>query len=134
MAHYPPQPALALDLPDTAEARMQPLPLRLSPKPHNPSAAIHSVNRSLHLGTCITPAIDDTTTSLTYGASMANVSQVYMSPNTYNAAFEEELDLQKFNFSRHRAAGMTFLPQDNRLILASMVPSTPGMRVPHWRT
>jgi hypothetical protein len=105
---------------------MQPLPLRLSPEPHNPNAAIHSVNRSLHSGTCIMPAIDDTTTSLTYGVSTANVAQVYMSPNPYNAVFEEDLDLRKFNFSHHRAAGMTFLPQDNHLILASMVPSTPG--------
>jgi hypothetical protein len=27
-----------------------------------------------------------------------------------------------------------FLPQDNQLILASMVPSTPGACVPRWRT
>ncbi len=52
----------------------------------------------------------------------------------YNEAFEEELDLHKFDFSHHHAAGMAFLPQDNRLILASMAPSTPGARAPHWLT
>ncbi len=80
------------------------------------------------------PALDNTTTSLTYGVSATNVAQVYMSLTPYNDAFKEELDLHKFDFSHHRAAGMAFLPQDNRLILASMAPSTLGARVPHWHT
>ncbi len=66
--------------------------------------------------------------------SVADVAQVYLSPTSYKDAFEEELDLQKFEFTCHRAAGMTFLPQDNRLILTSMVPSAPGARVPRCRT
>jgi hypothetical protein len=52
----------------------------------------------------------------------------------YNNAFKEEMDLRTLNISRHRAAGMIFLPQDDQLILASMTPSTPGARVPRWRT
>ncbi len=71
----------------------------------------------------------DTTTSLLYGVSAVDVAQVYMSPTPYNDAFEEELDLHKVDFSQHRAAGMTFLSQDNRLILISMAPSTPGAHV-----
>jgi len=62
------------------------------------------------------------------------VAQVYLSPTPYNDAFEEVLDLQKFDFSQHQAAGMAFLPQDNRLILANMVASTPGARIARWRT
>jgi len=57
-----------------------------------------------------------------------------MSLTPYNDAFEEELDLRKFNFTLHRTAGMSFTPQDTRLILVSMVPSTPGARIPRWRT
>ncbi len=57
-----------------------------------------------------------------------------MSPSPYNDAFEEELDLRKVDFSQHCATSMTFLPQDNRLILISMAPSTPGARVPRWCT
>jgi hypothetical protein len=113
---------------------MRHLPLRLSPEPHHPGAAIHSITWSLHVGTCIMPIDSNTTTSLSYGVPAANFAQVYMSPTPYNDAFEEELDLRKFNFSRHRTAGMTFLPQDNRLILASMVQSTLGACVPCWRT
>ncbi len=57
-----------------------------------------------------------------------------MSPTPYNNAFKEESNLPKFDFSHHRAAGMAFLPQDNRLILASIAPSIPGARVPRCRT
>jgi hypothetical protein len=113
---------------------MHHLPLHLSPKPHTLGAALHAFTWSLHLGTCIAPTETETTTSLSYGVSVANVAQVYLSPTPYNDAFEEKIDLQKFDFTRHRAAGMTFLPQDNQLILASMVLSTPGACVPCWGT
>jgi hypothetical protein len=77
---------------------------------------------------------DATAESLSYGITVADVAQVYLSPTPYNDAFDEVLDLRKFDFSRHRAAGMAFLPQDNRLILANMVASTPGARIACWRT
>jgi hypothetical protein len=57
-----------------------------------------------------------------------------MSLTLYNDAFEEELDLRKFNFTLHCSAGMSFIHQDTRLILASMVPSTPGAHISCWRT
>jgi hypothetical protein len=130
VALYP--PASPLSPPDTSSARMHNLPLRLSPAPLN--ATLHSIaSRSPHAGTCIAPH-NDTTTSLSYGVSATDVAQIYMSPTPYNDAFEEELDLRKINFTLHRTAGMSFIPQDTRLILASMVPSTPGARIPRWRT
>jgi hypothetical protein len=72
--------------------------------------------------------------SLSYGVLANNVAQIYLLPNPYNKAFEEELDLRKFDMSHHCAAGMMFLPQDNRLILASMTPSTLGTCIPCWCT
>ena len=113
---------------------MSHLPLRLSPAPDLPSAAVKSTRRSPHSGTCIALAHDATAESLSYGITSDDVAQVYLSPTPYNDAFEEVLDLQKFDLSRHRAAGMAFLPQDNRLILANMVASTPGARIARWRT
>jgi len=71
--------------------------------------------------------------SLLYSITSNDVAQVYLSPTPYNDAYEEVIDLQKFDFSRHWAAGMAFLPQDNRLILANMVASTPGARIARWR-
>jgi hypothetical protein len=134
IAHYPPLADPTLAYPNTALACMHHLPLRLSPELHRSDAAIHSITRSPHLGTYIAPLANNTTTSLLYGVSAANVTQIYMSPTPYNDAFEEELDLRKFDFTRHHAVGMSFLPQDDRLILASMVLSTPGAHVPCWRT
>jgi hypothetical protein len=134
VAHYPPLPSSTSALPNTAPAHMHHLPLHLSLEPHTPGAALHAITWSLHSGTCIAPTKTDTTMSLLYGVSVADVAQVYLSLTPYNDAFEEKIDLQKFDFTRHRAAGMTFLPQDNRLILTSIVPSTLGARIPHWRT
>jgi hypothetical protein len=57
-----------------------------------------------------------------------------MSPSPYNDTFEEELNLRPFNFTQHQAAGMSLIQQSNQLILASMVPSIPGAKVPQWCT
>jgi hypothetical protein len=132
VAYYPPISILAL--PDTSLARMCHLPFRLSPAPYRTDAGINSITRSPHLGTCIAPITNNTTTSLSCGVSAADVAQIYMSPTPYNDAFEELMDLRKFDCTHHRTAGMNFLSQDNRLILAFMAPSTPGARIPRWRT
>jgi hypothetical protein len=57
-----------------------------------------------------------------------------MSPSPYNDALEEELDLQRFDFTKHRAVSMSMVQQGNQLILASMVPSTPGAKISLWHT
>jgi len=44
-------------------------------------------------------AHDATAESLSYGITVDDVTQVYLSPTPYNYAFEEVLDLQKFEFS-----------------------------------
>ncbi len=59
---------------------------------------------------------------------------IYVSPDPYGTAFEKELDLQKFDLQRHATAGLCFFEKDNRILLASMAPSTPGTRIPWWRT
>jgi len=63
-----------------------------------------------------------------------DMAMVYVSPDPYGTAFEEELDLRKFNLSSHRTAGLCFFEKDDRLFLASMAPSTPGARIPRWQT
>ncbi len=59
---------------------------------------------------------------------------IYISPDPFYGAFKEELDLLKFDLSRHSTAGMNFFAKDQRLFLASMAPGTPGARIPWWRT
>jgi hypothetical protein len=59
---------------------------------------------------------------------------VYISPDPFYGAFEEELDLRKFDLSQHSTAGLNFFKKDQRLFLASMAPATPGAHIPRWRT
>jgi hypothetical protein len=57
-----------------------------------------------------------------------------MSPSPYHDAFDEVLDIRKCDFSKHLTAGLSLLEHNGRLILAHMAPSTPGAKVPRWRT
>ncbi len=59
---------------------------------------------------------------------------VYISPDPFYGAFKEELDLWKFDFAKHRTAGLRFIEKDQRLLLALMDPSTPGACIPQWHT
>ena len=63
-----------------------------------------------------------------------NTTMIYVSPDPFGSAFEEDIDLRKFDFITHRTAGLCFLEKNNRIYLASMAPSTPGAHVPYWRT
>ncbi|KAL7536683.1 hypothetical protein ACHAWF_005531, partial [Thalassiosira exigua] len=60
--------------------------------------------------------------------------QIYICPHAYDDAFEEEIGLRKFELSKHRTAGLSFVSQDWRLLLASMSPGTPGAKIPRWRS
>ncbi len=63
-----------------------------------------------------------------------DMAMIYVSPDPYGSAFEEELDLRKFDITTHRSAGLCFFEKNGCLLLASMAPSTPGVRVPRWRS
>jgi hypothetical protein len=69
-----------------------------------------------------------------YLISGDDMATIYMSPNPYHQDFEEELNLRKFDLSWHETAGLSFVEHNNRLILATMSPHTPGDRIPRWRT
>jgi len=68
-----------------------------------------------------------------YLIGVDDMAMVYVSPDPFRSAFEEELDL-RIDLSHHRTAGLCFFEKDGRLFLASMAPSTPGARIPRWRT
>jgi hypothetical protein len=63
-----------------------------------------------------------------------HMAVVYMSPDPYFEAFEEVIDLRKFNLTQHRTAGLCLAHSDNRLFLGSMTPGTPGAKLPRWRS
>ncbi len=69
-----------------------------------------------------------------YSIGTNNMAMVYISPDLFYGAFEEELNLCKFDLSNHDTAGLNLLEKNRWLFLTSMAPSTPGAQVPRWRT
>jgi hypothetical protein len=65
-----------------------------------------------------------------YMLSKKDVATLYMSPNTYFKAFEEVINLRKFNLKKHRMARVCLAHSDRHLYLGGMTPSTPGAKIP----
>ena len=63
-----------------------------------------------------------------------DMATVYMSPDPYFETFEEIIDLRNFDLTQHRTAGLCLAHSDNRLFLGCMTPSTPGAKIPCWRS
>jgi hypothetical protein len=69
-----------------------------------------------------------------YNITRQDMALIYMSPDPYYEAFEEVMDIRRFDLSRHRTAGRCLSHIDGRLILGSMAPSTPAAKIPRWRS
>jgi hypothetical protein len=61
------------------------------------------------------------------------MATIYMSPDPYYKAFEEVIDLRKFDLHKHRTAGLCLAHSNKRLFLGGMAPGTPGAKITHWR-
>ncbi len=64
------------------------------------------------------------------------MTTVYMSPDPdpYFKAFEEIIDLHKFDLAKHHITGLFLAHSDNRLLLGSIAPGIPGTKIPHWQS
>jgi hypothetical protein len=112
---------------------LSPLPLRVTdtPQPHVIAARAARVKLK-----------NDNKTKKQIGADVVadylirsdNMAMIYVSPNPFGSAFEDDLDLRKFDFNTHRTAGLCLFEKDQRIYLASMAPSTPDAPIPRWRT
>jgi hypothetical protein len=69
-----------------------------------------------------------------YNITRQDMALIYMSPDPYHEAFEEIMDIHRFNFNRHHMAGLCLAHIDGRLILGGMTPSTPAAKIPLWRS
>jgi hypothetical protein len=103
---------------------MLPLPLWETAIPRPIAAAAAHVQ---------TMALDAALIALAYGIGKDNMAMVYMSPDPFFDAFEEDLDLRKWSFDKHRTAGLSLLLHNGRLYLGGMAPGTPGAKVDRWR-
>jgi hypothetical protein len=112
---------------------MTPLPLRetSTPRPLTPAATLLRNASILATKTCRQSPLDTVTE---YLIGKNNMATVYMSPDTYFEAFEEMIDLCKFDLEKHHTAGLCLAQNDRRLILGGIAPSTPGARIPRWHS
>jgi len=117
-----------------------PLPLRETcaySRPFTAAAALTKANDGSDLSPCSVHRVSrsnpsDIVTEFLIGKQ--DMATVYMSPDPYYEAFEEVLNLRKFDPRQHRAAGLSLISSDNRLVLAGMTPGTPGANIPRWRS
>jgi hypothetical protein len=61
-----------------------------------------------------------------YNITQNDMAMIYMSPNPYFEAFEEVMDMVRFDLNKHRTAGLCLAHINGRLHLSSMAPSTPA--------
>jgi hypothetical protein len=69
-----------------------------------------------------------------YLITKCKIAPIYMSPCPYFDAFEEVIDLRKFDLGKHKMAGLCLAHIDGWLFLGGIAPSTPGAKIPCWRT
>ncbi len=62
--------------------------------------------------------------------SKHNMAMIYLSPNPYFDAFEEIIDIRRFDLSKHCLAGLCLIEHDGHLFLGGISPSTPTVKIP----
>jgi hypothetical protein len=128
LAKYPPMPTTDMKLPAITKATNKPIPLRLSeapPKLEYNARAAKAETRTREFGIIEDMQLDKEDT----------FAQIYLSPSPYFEAFEEELDIRKWSSTNdHRTAGLSIIKNQDRLVLANILRSTPAARIDKWRT
>jgi hypothetical protein len=66
--------------------------------------------------------------------SKSDMAMIYMSPDPYFDAFEQPLDLCKFDVENHPTAGLSLFERDGRIHLNTMSPGTPAAKIKDWCT
>ena len=65
---------------------------------------------------------------------VSDMDRIYMSPDPYHEAFEQTVDLCKFDMATHQTGGLNLFESDGRVHLASISPSTPTACIHDRRT
>ena len=79
---------------------------------------------------CRRAKITASTIANEYNISQQCMEMIYMSPDPYHESFDELIDLHHYDLSKHQTAGLSFIQKNQCLILAHMIPSTPGAEIP----
>jgi hypothetical protein len=132
----PPSGKFLVPLPCT----LAPLPLQETLAAHCPLTAAagqtHAFDEFPH-GAAMAASVRSATPSdivTEYLIGKQDMATIYMSPDPYNKAFEEVIDLRKSDLHKHRTAGLCLAHSDKRLFLGGMAPGTPGAKIPRWQS
>ena len=71
---------------------------------------------------------------LDFDITRRDMATIYMSPDPYFEAFEEQLNLQHGTLTKHATAGLELYESSGRVYLKSMKPSTAAAKIPTWRS
>ena len=136
VATYPPPPMCCPSPPKLdIGARQIPIPFRLTPTPPSLAAAAAKVTTPSdpYAGTTLQSNPDALVVD-EYGITKKDITQIYVSSHPYREAFEDEMDLRRFNNYNKPTGGMKFKLVNGRLILEHMEKSSPGNRIHRWRS
>jgi hypothetical protein len=76
--------------------------------------------------------IPDTTIASEFNITKDDMAMVYMSPDPFFDAFEEDLDLGKWSFDNHRTTSLSLVVHNGQVYLGGMTPGTPCTKVDRW--
>ena len=127
-APWPPTPTAKAPPTTPSPAKLEHLPLRISATPecNNHTARAAKVDM---------PKINRVNIIADMNLDKEEVfAQVYLSPSPYFEAFEEEIDLRKWNLNDHHTAGLVLIQKDESLVLANILKSTPAAKIDKWRS
>jgi hypothetical protein len=113
----PPPPSLCLHL-----------PLRTILDNYRPTSAKASRAKARQSTTWADEIVDE------YGIGKQDMAVIYMSPSPYHEAFQQTMDIRKFDMSTHATAGLEFYKSGQCLHLKSIASSTPAAKIPDWRS
>jgi hypothetical protein len=115
--------------------RLTSLPLRETALPRHRTAAAMRLSTNitypyLHLTKSNIAA--DIVTEFMIGKR--DILVIYLSPDPYHDTFEEEVDIRRFDLTKHRTAGLCLAQRDCRSFLGGIAKSTPCVKIPRWRS
>jgi hypothetical protein len=65
-----------------------------------------------------------------YTITQNDMAMIYLSLHPYFEAFEEVIDMTRFDLSKHQTAGLCLAQINGCLHLGGMAPSTPAAKIP----
>jgi len=131
VAHYIPKPS-AKPISGTT-VHHYPLPHRLMTTPRLVTARAAKLSTTdPYKGTVLETFNKDGSTVEDYNITIKDVAQIYISPHSLNAAFEDHVDHRRYDDSKHAALGLCLTMSNSCLILDTIDPSTPCALIPKW--